>query len=123
REGLKDVCAELGVKPRFTGPEDQNPEKQAEELDNVIARKPAGILIAPGNPETLKPYIDRAIEEGINVICIDTDSPKSRRLAYVGTSNYQAGVMGAHIMAKALGAKRAGERADDASGADSSGSL
>jgi len=105
REGLKDVCAELGVKPRFTGPEDQNPEKQAEELDNVIARKPAGILIAPGNPETLKPYIDRAIEEGINVICIDTDSPDSQRLAYVGTSNYQAGVMGARILAKALGAK------------------
>jgi len=104
--GLNDAGRELGVRTRFSGPEDHSPEKQAEELDSAIARKPAGILIAPGNPSILTPYIDRAIEHGIPVICFDTDAPGSKRIAYIGTSNYEAGCMGAHILAKALGARR-----------------
>lgn len=102
RQGLMDVCAELGVKGTFDGPPDQNPEAQANILDRVIARKPAGILIAPGNPNTLLPYINKAIDAGIPVICVDTDAPKSKRLAYIGTSNYDAGVMGARILARAI---------------------
>jgi len=108
KEGLNDVSRELGVKGTFTGPLAHNPEEQANTLDQIIARKPAGILIAPGHPDTLKPYIDKAIDEGLAVICFDTDSPDSKRLAYFGTENYKAGVMGAHILAKALGAQRMG---------------
>jgi len=102
KAGLEDVCRELGVKATFTGPQDQDPPAQATQLDQIMARKPAGILIAPGNEDTLKPYIDKAIDEGIPVICVDTDAPSSKRVAYFGTSNYEAGVMGAHIMARAL---------------------
>lgn len=108
RAGLMDVCKELGVKGTFDGPQDQNPEQQANIMDKILARKPAGILIAPGNPETLKPYINKAIDAGIPVICVDTDSPDSKRIAYFGTSNYEAGVMGAHILAKAIESKHAG---------------
>jgi ribose transport system substrate-binding protein len=106
KAGLDDVCAELGVKPTFTGPQDQNPEAQANTMDQIIARKPAGILIAPGNPETLKPYINKAMDAGIPVICLDTDAPDSNRIAYFGTSNYDAGCMGANLLAKALGVKK-----------------
>ncbi|MGQ9731892.1 MAG: substrate-binding domain-containing protein [Candidatus Zipacnadales bacterium] len=105
KAGLDDVAAELGVKCTFEGPLDHNPEQQASILDRIAARRPAGILIAPGEPNVLKPYIDKAIDEGINVICFDTDAPNSKRLAYYGTSNYDAGVMGAHLLAKALGLK------------------
>jgi ABC-type sugar transport system substrate-binding protein len=105
KAGLEDVCKELGVKGKFEGPLEHKPDEQAQVLDQAIARKPAGILIAPGNPETLKPYIDKAIDAGLNVICFDTDSPDSRRLAYYGTSNYEAGCMGARILARALKAK------------------
>jgi ABC-type sugar transport system substrate-binding protein len=108
KEGLKDVERELGVKAPFTGPLAHNPEEQANTLDQIIARKPAGILIAPGHPDTLKPYIDKAIDEGLAIICFDTDSRESKRLAYFGTDNYKAGVMGAHILAEALGAERMG---------------
>jgi len=102
RAGLEDVGAELGVKTQFEGPLEWKPDEQATILDRVIARNPAGILIAPGEPNTLTPYIDKAIKAGINVICIDTDAKESKRLAYYGTSNYEAGVMGAHILAREL---------------------
>ena len=106
RAGLTDVCEELGVKATVDGPQGHEPEQQATILDKVIARRPAGILIAPGNPDTLLPYINKAVDEGIPVICIDTDSPKSRRISYFGTSNYNAGVMGARILSESLLAKR-----------------
>jgi ribose transport system substrate-binding protein len=107
RAGLDDVGAELGVKTQFEGPLEWKPEEQANILDRVIARNPAGILIAPGRPETLQKYIDKTIDAGINVICIDTDAPKSHRLAYYGTSNYEAGCMGARILIAALKEKHA----------------
>ena len=90
------------MKGTFEGPQDQNPEKQASIMDTIIARKPAGILIAPGNPDMLMPYINKAMDAGIPVICIDTDAPKSKRIAYFGTSNYAAGCMGAKILGDAL---------------------
>lgn len=102
KAGLDDVAKELGVKGTFTGPQDQNPEQQANTMDQIIARKPAGILIAPGNPDTLLPYINKAMDAGIPVICFDTDAPKSKRIAYFGTENYQAGCTGARILAKAI---------------------
>jgi ribose transport system substrate-binding protein len=102
KAGLEDACAELGVKATFTGPTDQNPQVQADQLDQIIAGKPAGILIAPGNEETLTPGINAAMAQGIPVICVDTDAPKSDRIAYFGTSNYEAGVMGARTLGNAL---------------------
>jgi len=108
KEGLKDVAAELGVKGTFDGPAGQHPEQQASLMDEIIARKPAGILIAPGNPETLKPYINKAIDAGIPVICIDTDAKDSKRIAYFGTSNYEAGCMGARILGKAIRTLKSG---------------
>jgi len=109
RAGLEDACVYFGLDPQkseFTGPPDQNPEKQADMMSAIIGRKPSGILIAPGRAETLAPYIDKAIEKGIPTLTIDTDSPDSKRYSYIGTSNYDAGVTGAHILARALGATK-----------------
>lgn len=107
REGLKDVCEYFGIpKYEFTGPPDQNPEKQADMMDAIIGRKPSGILIAPGRADTLAPYINKAIDEGIPTLTIDTDSEESNRYSYMGTRNYEAGVMGAHILARTLGATK-----------------
>jgi ribose transport system substrate-binding protein len=39
------------------------------------------------------------------VLTIDTDSPNSLRLFFVGTNNYQAGIQGGQVAAKALNGK------------------
>src|SRR2546428_13621504 len=38
-----------------------------------------------------KARIDKAISEGIPVICVDADVPDSRRVLYIGTDNLKAG--------------------------------
>ncbi len=103
QEGLQDAATELGVKGTFDGPPDQNPEAQANIMERIAARQPAGIMIAPGNPDMLTSYINKAMEQGIPVICIDTDAPESNRIAYFGTDNYNAGVTGARALADLIG--------------------
>jgi ribose transport system substrate-binding protein len=100
--GLMDACEALGVTGDFRGPTTQDAQEQAEIMAQVIGMKPAGILIAPGRPDTLTPYINDAVEQGVPVICLDTDAPESDRIAYFGTDNYQAGRTGASILARLI---------------------
>jgi ABC-type sugar transport system substrate-binding protein len=100
--GLIDACEALGVTPDFRGPTTQDAQEQADVMATVVGMRPAGILISPGRPETLTPYINDAMEQGIPVICLDTDAPNSDRIAYFGTDNYEAGRTGAEILARLI---------------------
>jgi ribose/xylose/arabinose/galactoside ABC-type transport system permease subunit/ABC-type sugar transport system substrate-binding protein len=104
RLGLEDKARMLGVKSELRGPTGGDPNQQVKELEQLIARKPAGILIAPAS-NALRPSIDRAIDEGIPVVCIDTDEPLSKRYTFIGTDNYNAGRQTGAMLAKAIGGK------------------
>ena len=104
RLGLEDKAKMLGVKSELRGPTGGDPNQQVKELEQLIARRPAGILIAPAS-NALRPSIDRAIDEGIPVVCIDTDEPLSKRYTFVGTDNYNAGRQTGAMLAKAIGGK------------------
>ena len=104
RLGLEDKAKMLGVKSELRGPTGGDPNQQVKELEQLIARKPAGILIAPAS-NALRPSIDRAIDEGIPVVCIDTDEPLSKRYTFIGTDNYNAGRQTGAMLAKTIGGK------------------
>jgi ribose transport system substrate-binding protein len=78
---------------------------QHEEFQRILKLQPTGILISPADPELMKPDIDAAIAQGIPVITIDSDAPSSKRLFFIGTDNYDAGVMGARVAVKQLQGK------------------
>src|SRR6266568_4973371 len=75
------------------------------ELDTAIQKKPSGILISVADPNAVKDDIDRAIAAGIPVITVDSDAPTSKRLFFIGTNNFQAGVAGGKRLAKELNGK------------------
>jgi len=104
RLGLEDKAKMLGVKSEIRGPTGNDPNQQVKEFEQLLARKPAGILIAPAS-DALRPVIDRAVDEGIPVICIDTDDPKSKRYTYIGTDNYNAGSQTGRMLARAIGGR------------------
>jgi ribose transport system substrate-binding protein len=105
RKGLQDVGAALGVKTEFTGPLDFDTAAQARQLDEIIARKPAGLMIFPGDANALADGIDRAADAGIPVAMIIGDVPQSKRLTYLGISNRDAGRAGGEMLAQAIGGK------------------
>jgi ribose transport system substrate-binding protein len=53
----------------------------------------------------MQPDIDSAIAQGVPVITIDSDADSSKRLLFIGTDNYKAGMMGGEVVAKQLNGK------------------
>jgi ribose transport system substrate-binding protein len=75
-------------------------------VEQIAARKPAGIMVVGWDPSALIPVINKTIEAGIPVVCVDADVPGSNRLAFIGTDWFELGVQQAKAMMKALGDKR-----------------
>jgi ribose transport system substrate-binding protein len=89
--GFVDAAKELGVKGEFVGPTAYAPNAELMMFRDVVEQHPAGICISAARPEIFQADIDRAVAEGIPVICVDSDVPKSKRLLYIGTDNFKAG--------------------------------
>ena len=103
--GFIEAARQMGVKSAVIGPDSYDPNGEKDDLHNILSKKPTGIIVSPADPELMKPEIDAAIAQGIPVITIDTDSPNSNRLFFIGTNNYQAGTLVAKVAAKQLNGK------------------
>lgn len=97
RAGFLQAAAQMKVKAEFIGPDTYDPKAQQLAFEKLLQTKPSGILVSPANPELMRGDIDAAIAAGIPVITIDSDSPDSKRLLFIGTNNYEAGVMAAKV--------------------------
>ena len=105
RKALTDVGELLGVKTTFTGPLDFDTAAQARQLDELIVRRPAGIMIFPGDEAAMAPGINRAVEQGIPVACLTGDVPASARSTFFGINGFNAGRAGGELLAQAIGGK------------------
>ncbi|MGD1036670.1 MAG: substrate-binding domain-containing protein [Roseiarcus sp.] len=105
KHGLDDAAKLLGVKTTFTGPLDFDVAAQARQLDEIVARKPSGLMIFPGDAATMAPGIDRAVEAGIPVATIIGDVPNSKRSCTLGIDGKGAGRVGGEMLAQAIGGK------------------
>jgi ribose transport system substrate-binding protein len=103
--GLGQAARRLGVQSEVVGPENYDAQAEAQEFRAAAAKKPAGILVSVADPNVMKDAIDAAIAQGIPVITIDSDAPASKRLTFIGTNNYQAGLMGGRVLAERLHGK------------------
>jgi ribose transport system substrate-binding protein len=103
--GLQAAAAEYHVKAEIRGPNSLDAKAEADELDAMIGRHPAGILVSAADPKLIQPEIDKALAAGIPVITIDSDSPESQRLYFVGTNNLQAGRLGGQRLVQKLEGK------------------
>lgn len=104
-KGMQEAAKNLGVSTEYTGATDYDINQEVTVLDQVIAQKPAGILLTCINPDALKEPINQAIAAGIPVVTFDSDSPKSNRYSFLATSNYAAGAQAAEALAKLVGGK------------------
>lgn len=97
-EGFEDAANAIGVTAKYTGQTDTDVAGQVAVLEQVIAQKPKGIAVTAVNSTALADTIDSAIAQGISVVTFDSDSPTSKRSAYLGTGNYAAGQKAAEFL-------------------------
>ena len=60
-------------------------------IHDAIQRKVAGLMIVGWGGEEAIPAVDAAVDNGIPVVCVGRDIPRSKRHAYVGTDWYRMG--------------------------------
>ena len=103
--GLQKAAAQYGVTAEMRGTDTFDPQGEVKEFRDVIARKPAGILVSVADSALMGPEIDAAIAAGIPVITMDSDAPNSRRLYFIGTNNLAAGRLGGQRVVQKLNGK------------------
>ena len=102
--GWKWAGERLGVKATYVGPAEYDMNAMVAAFDQAIAKKPKGICTFAVEP-VLTPSINKATEAGIPVVTILGDLPESKRIAFVGSFQYDLGYTGGIKIAEALGGK------------------
>jgi len=102
--GTEIAAKILGVKSEYVGPAGYDMDAMITAFEQAIAKKPAGIIVF-GADATLASVIDKASDAGIPVVCVDGDVANSKRVAFVGTGHFNAGVMGGKKLVEMLDGK------------------
>lgn len=100
--GMKLVGEALGVQTEYVGPAEYDMNAMIAAFEQAIAKQPDGLVVVGFEP-SLDPIVDKAIEAGIPVVTVDADLPTSKRIAFVGTGNFNAGVTGGNKLADLIG--------------------
>jgi ribose transport system substrate-binding protein len=101
-KGCKQEAARIGAECLFTGPAQLDDAEQSRIVRDLITKKVAGISIAPNNADSIGNVIAAALAKNIPVVTFDSDAPKSKRIAFIGTNNEAGGAYAGEAFAKAL---------------------
>jgi len=106
RFGAEDTAVEvgkkLGVKINilWRTPNEDDAQKQVENIEQLVLQGVDGISVSCSEAETLTPAINQAVDQGVAVMCFDSDAPASKRFCYHGTDDNECG----HIIMRELAA-------------------
>ncbi len=95
--GAEDAAVELGkklgvkIKVLWRAPNEDDAQKQVEYIEQLILQGVDGISVSCTEAEMLTPAIDRAVKQGVAVMCFDSDAPASQRFCYHGTDDLECG--------------------------------
>ncbi|MEN8905424.1 MAG: substrate-binding domain-containing protein [Clostridiales bacterium] len=98
-KGFEEAATRYNVTPIYDGEPDYDTDKCIKKLDEIIAKKPAGIALTCMDSEAYTESINKAMEQGIEVVCFDADSEGSNRYSFLSTDNVAAGNTAANTIA------------------------
>jgi ribose transport system substrate-binding protein len=108
RTGAEDAAKELSkkygidVKINWRTPNDENAQQQANYIEQLASQGVDGIAVSCSDGKVLKGAIDSAVGKGVEVVTFDSDSPDSKRFAYYGIDDEEAGREVMRQLAKAM---------------------
>ena len=105
--GAGAAAAKLGnVEIIWQGPtKEDDRTDQIKLVQNAIATKVDGIVIAPLDSKALVAPLEQAVDAGIPVVIIDSDLDSTKKASYVATDNYNGGVLAARRLGQLLEGK------------------
>ena len=100
--GVKKAQAELpNYTLTFKYPEQSSAAIQTRIMDDLVAAGVAGIMVSAVDPKTMGDALNR-VGGQVALFTTDSDAPNSKRIAYIGSSNVDAGKQAGQLMVKAM---------------------
>lgn len=101
KKGAEKKAKELGdIEIQFRAPAGKvDPNEQTRMVEDAINQEVDGILLAPSDKFALAPVVDRALEEKIPVVIIDSPIDTEGYVTFLSTDNYAAGALAADTLA------------------------
>jgi fructose transport system substrate-binding protein len=95
KEGAQQAADQAGVKLQsFAGKQDGDNEAQVQAIESLISAGAKGFLITPSDSKAIVPSIDKARQQGLLVIALDTPTDPANAVdATFATDNYPAGTL------------------------------
>lgn len=101
QHGAEAAAKEHGVDVIVQMPPTGQAAEQQSILQDLIAKGVQGIAVSPKDPANMGDLLDHVAERAL-LITHDSDAPASKRLAYIGMRNYDAGRMCGQMIREAL---------------------
>jgi ribose transport system substrate-binding protein len=101
--GFKEAGQLLGVQTYYEGTTEYEAQAQIEVFDSILAKDPTGIYLSPINADPFVEPINRAMEQGVVIATLASDSPQSNRPIYITSDNVNEGTFAARQMAEDMG--------------------
>lgn len=102
-EGFKQAAEAMGCETIFSGTPDYDITKQIASFEQDLVKAPAGVLLHPMQSDPFIEPIDRAIENGTEIVTFAADSPKSQRTSYITSDNLAEAAFAAEEIVKQIG--------------------
>jgi len=111
RVGANDAARELGakhglkIKIDWRTPNEEDAQKQAEFLEQLVLNGADGVIISCSDATKLTDAINKAVRQGTPVITFSGDAPASKRFVALGIDDYKCGEQTFENLAKLLDGK------------------
>jgi len=104
--GAEKAGKELGYEISWNGPElESDRERQIQIVEDFIALKVAGVVLAPNGSNALVPKVEEMFARNMPCVIIDSEIDTDKYVSFAATNNYQGGVIAARRMGKILNGK------------------
>src|SRR5258705_4512352 len=109
--GANDAARELSAKHGITvkidwrTPNEEDSQKQAEMLEQLVLRGADGVLVSCSDALKLTDAINQSVRQGIPVATFSCDAPSSKRFVALGIDDFKCGEQTFNELAKLLNGK------------------
>lgn len=101
--GTAKAEKDLGVKVDFRMPANSSAAEQRQIIEDLMTRGVRYFAVSVNDAANQVDFYNDLIEKGATVITQDTDlPPRSKRLCYIGTNNFEAGKAAGDLVKKAI---------------------
>lgn len=90
-EMLSEKYSKIDVIIDWQTPANESASEQSARIYDAVGKGSKAIIVSCSDEDTLTNAINYAVENGVPVMTFDSDAPKSKRFAFLGTDNFEIG--------------------------------